>query len=119
MPLKCVNREEKIGRKWYPFHMNTFQKYPFLPKILFLTPLTRHAPSYEKSTLFMRFFWSRMCTLLYLSAPPGVFLVLHWISMYYFLLHWVSKFLSICTCMQICFISQYELVLKNVFLLIG
>ena len=65
--------EEKIRKKWYPFCVkDKFQKYPFLPKILFLTPLTSHlryAPSCEKSTLFTLFFL-RMCTLLYLSGPP-------------------------------------------------
>ncbi len=53
----------KWGRKEYPFcAKDKFQKYPFLPKTLFFTPLTWHAcyaPSCKKSTLFKHFFLVR------------------------------------------------------------
>ena len=61
----------KTGRKCCPFRVkDKCQNYPFLPKILFLTPLIRHAPSCEKSTLFTRFLVTHVYTVI-LSPPPG------------------------------------------------
>ena len=60
----------KSGQKQYPFCIkDKFQKYP--SKILFLTPLTRHTLSVKKVP-FSHVFWSSMSTLLPLTGPPGL-----------------------------------------------
>ena len=71
-----INWEEKFwGNGTLFVWTDKFQKYPFLPKILFFTPVTRHAryvPSLEKSTLFKRFFFGHACVHCYIwVVPPG------------------------------------------------
>ena len=76
IPHECIDWIEKIGRKWYPFRVkDTFQKYPFLPKILFLTLLTchtRYTPSCEKVPFSHIFLVMHMYTFIfeYYHPPP-------------------------------------------------
>ena len=44
---------------------------PLIDKFAFLIPLTRIARLKLKNTPFNAFLWSRMCTALWLSGPPG------------------------------------------------
>ncbi len=72
-----INREEKIGRKLYPFHVkDKFQKHTFLPQTVF--------DNLNASRLLCAFLWKKypfhtfflvthVKHSLYLSSPPGKF----------------------------------------------